>query len=163
MQDDSLWEYSLAVYGRRGVEPLLLQLQDDYGMDINLLLAACWLAGAGRELAEPKLSEALRESEPWNAGCIGPLRSARRFLKGVPGREAFRERLKALELEAEQLQQQTLCTILRDSPVTSDKEGFGSLALKNIRGYAARRRGGKWLEMATVVEALVALLDEGGH
>jgi len=38
------WDFSLAVYRRPGVAAACLRLQDEAGVDVNLLLYFCWLA-----------------------------------------------------------------------------------------------------------------------
>lgn len=162
MQENPLWDYSLSVYERAGVEPLLLQLQDEFDLDVNLLLAACWLAGVGRLLAERQLTAVLKECETWQHSCVGPLRSVRRYLKATPGAEAFREQVKALELGAEQIQQQRLFALLQDCPACADEEGFASLALWNIRAYIAMSTAtdfeDEWRRLDRPLRGLVALL-----
>lgn len=36
------WDYSVARYGQKEVAPLCLDLQDNYGVNVNLLLFMCW-------------------------------------------------------------------------------------------------------------------------
>jgi uncharacterized protein (TIGR02444 family) len=38
--DGPHWRFSLAVYGRAGVPPACLKLQDNLGLDVNMLLLA---------------------------------------------------------------------------------------------------------------------------
>jgi len=38
---DRFWAFSLALYGKPGVAPALLGLQDRLGVDVNLLLFCC--------------------------------------------------------------------------------------------------------------------------
>ena len=105
MQDNPLWQYSLTVYSRPQVEPLLLALQNRHHADVNLLLCCGWMGSRG-QLVSPEGLQALMDlSAPWREQCVQPLRGVRRFLKGLPGHEALREQVKALEIEAEQRQQ----------------------------------------------------------
>jgi uncharacterized protein (TIGR02444 family) len=104
-----LWTFSMAVYGEPGVEAACLDLQDRCGLDVNLLLYACWVAVHGVVL-ERRHIEALGDfARPWRQAAIEPLRRIRRRLKldplGMPAPEveAFRQRVKAAELEAERL------------------------------------------------------------
>ena len=48
--ENVFWTYSLAVYRRKEVAQCCLALQDDAGVDVNLLLYAGWLAGKGQRL-----------------------------------------------------------------------------------------------------------------
>jgi uncharacterized protein (TIGR02444 family) len=96
----------LAAYARPGVAPVCLALQDGYDQNIPLLLAAAWAATEGRAL---DLDRAVAVARAWEADIVGHLRAARRALKvshtPIPdsGREALRETVKAVELEAERL------------------------------------------------------------
>ncbi len=105
MQDNPLWQYSLTVYRQPGVEALLVKLQDNHQADVNLLLCCAWLGSEGQVLSTEDLQSLLDVSSLWRQQCVKPLRGVRRFLKGRPGNEAFREQVKTLEIEAEQRQQ----------------------------------------------------------
>lgn len=101
-----LWDWALAAYARPGVAPVCLALQDGHDQNIPLLLAAAWAAEEGRAL---DLDRAVSLTRAWEADVVGPLRTARRALKVSRGpipdtsREALRETVKAVELEAERL------------------------------------------------------------
>ncbi|ACI99249.1 TIGR02444 family protein [Rhodospirillum centenum] len=109
-----LWRFSLAVYARPGVAPMCLELQDRHGADVNLLLWAAWLALVhGHVLTPEELAGAEAAVAPWREAVVRPLRAVRRTLKApeppLPADAgALRERIKAVELEAERLQQQML-------------------------------------------------------
>ncbi len=101
-----LWDWALTAYGRPGVAPVCLALQDGHDQNIPLLLAAAWAAEQERTL---DLDRAVTLARVWESDVVGPLRGARRALKisrsPIPdtGREALRETVKAVELEAERL------------------------------------------------------------
>ena len=99
------WDWSLQVYGRPGVEDILLKLQDRLGLDVNLMLFACWTGATGRgRLTGGEWARLIEGTAGWRENVVAPLRSVRRHLKGrgdLPGAAALRERVKALELEAE--------------------------------------------------------------
>ena len=148
-----MWTYSLAVYNRPGVQPLLLQLQDDFGADINLLLGCCWLAADAKALTADDLSALIRASEQWRAQCIIPLRAVRRFLKSRPQVESLYQRAKTLEVDAEQWQQdQRSAGNLPASELCTDE-----LALHNLRQYCERLPGVEWQAVAGLISELVAL------
>ena len=107
MQDNLLWQYSLAVYRRPGVEPLMIALQNLHNADVNVLLCCGWLGSQGQCLSLDNLQQLIDISRPWQEQCVQPLRAVRRFLKGREGDEAFREQVKTLEIDAE-LRQQSL-------------------------------------------------------
>ncbi|MCP3907402.1 MAG: TIGR02444 family protein [Oceanicoccus sp.] len=104
MQDNPLWQYSLAVYNRPGVESLMIMLQDSYQADVNMLLCCGWLGREGQQLSLDSMRLLVDVSMPWQQHCVQPLRAVRRFLKGKED-EAFRDQVKALEIAAEQRQQ----------------------------------------------------------
>ncbi len=154
MPDNPLWTFSLQVYGEPGVEAILLRLQDDWGADVNLLLACGWLAATGREWSPPLCKTAIGQTASWRDACIRPLRQVRRYLKSVADREDFRARVKALELEAERDQQQQLCTLLQ--PVAREAAGDSrQRALRNLQLYVEQLPGADWRRIQPDAEALV--------
>lgn len=109
-RDDGLWSYAVALHGREGVEQACLLLQDEAGADVLLLLTACYAAA---DLDAPLCGDDIRDLEAtiaaWRSEVIEPLRTLRQRLKPVwpgygDGKERFRDRVKALEREAESLQ-----------------------------------------------------------
>jgi uncharacterized protein (TIGR02444 family) len=116
--DDPFWTWSLEVYARPGVEQVLLDLQDRLGLDVNILLYACWVA-ANRQpaLSVSECERLLAETADWRGKVIVPLRGVRRFLKGQEagtGIVEMRERAKSLELEAEQIMQSKIVRFMTD-------------------------------------------------
>lgn len=107
--DPPFWTWSLAIYGRPGVEQGLLELQDRHGLDVNMLLFACWLAvDRRRPLSINECKRLLAATADWRDNVIRPLRGIRRFLKSNSksvGAESLRAKVKRLELEAERVMQ----------------------------------------------------------
>lgn len=101
---DRLWNFAIQAYARPGVEPLCLELQAA-GMDVCLLLCGAWLGmrGIGCEAARARTLHEL--AEPWREEVVTPLRGLRLGWRDGAARDpelaALRERLKALELDAE--------------------------------------------------------------
>lgn len=114
MSGSPFWKFSLAVYGTPGVPDACLRLQDQSGADVNVVLYLLWLAVQGRELSEAQVRQAADSVDSWRAGVVVPLRTARRALKEPPAllvseaAATLRNKVKALELEAERLQQEAL-------------------------------------------------------
>ena len=103
-----LRRFAEALYEQPGVEQLLLDLQDNYGCDVLLLLYACWL-GQRREAACFARWETIMDWHwPWQAQVVTPLRSARRYLKGHEDSAELYKSVKSCELEAELLQLERL-------------------------------------------------------
>jgi uncharacterized protein (TIGR02444 family) len=114
--DDSsnpFWTYSLALYGRPGVVEACLALQERHGLDVNLLLFACWSGSRGHRLTSEELDALIAATAEWHARVVVPLRGLRRWLKGREAAAqgaagALRARIKAQELEAERIEQDLL-------------------------------------------------------
>ena len=83
--ENLFWAYSLSVYRRREVAQCCLMLQDDVGIDVNLLLYAAWLAGRGRRLDSHHLELVVSAVADWQDRVVKPLRGLRRQLREVAG------------------------------------------------------------------------------
>jgi len=108
------WRFSLYFYRQPGVSGACIALQDEYGVDVNLLLFLLWLADDGRLLSADEVRKLEDQVRDWRNLTVIPIRNMRRKLKGARTlidagqKEAFRTKVKAIELEAERLQQQAL-------------------------------------------------------
>jgi len=110
------WSFSLAVYSGSGVQAECLDLQDRYGIDVNLLLFCAYIGAAyGAVLPDTALHEARDLVDAWHQEIVRKLRDARRALKpaaaashiGASAAE-LRSTVKAAELEAERIEQTML-------------------------------------------------------
>ena len=117
------WRFSLHFYRQAGVSDACIALQDGHGVDVNLLLFLFWLASEGRQLSSGEVKKLDDQVRDWRILTIVPIRDARRKLKGAatlvePGKqEAFRNKVKAIELEAERLQQEALYDFTKSGPL----------------------------------------------
>ena len=108
------WGFSLAFYRRSGVADACIALQEHSGVDVNLLLYLLWQASLERSFVANDVAKLEKDIAPWREATVIPLRALRRALKEPPGlvaraaAEAFRNRIKAVELEAERLQQEAM-------------------------------------------------------
>ena len=132
----AFWHFSLAVYRREGVEEACLGLQDDVGLDVNLLLFCLWTGSRGQSLEAGTLAGLTASTGLWQAEVVAPLRRVRRWLKTQatidgPAAEALRQAIKSSELEAEALEHQLLESQL-SSPV---KEPSPEAAAANLLAY----------------------------
>ena len=115
------WQFSGSVYARRGVAEACLALQERHHLDVNLLLFCAWAGSNGRRLDGGDIGLLRSAARPWHDQVVAPLRAARRWLKlqtSLPESlgEAFREEVKALELQAEMLEQLMLYQELEIAP-----------------------------------------------
>jgi uncharacterized protein (TIGR02444 family) len=117
------WRFSLHFYRQAGVSDACIALQDDCGVDVNLLLFLFWLASDGRLLTADEVKKLDDKVRTWRELTIIPIRDTRRKLKGAatlvePGKqEAFRNKVKAIELDAERLQQEALYEFTQSGPL----------------------------------------------
>jgi uncharacterized protein (TIGR02444 family) len=108
----ALWPYALGIYGRPGVEALLLELQDAHGQCVPFLLWSLWAAASGRVIDAGQAAACAELARAWQDAAVAPLRQLRRDLKvsakQQPVQARVRTGIKALELEAERMLLQML-------------------------------------------------------
>jgi uncharacterized protein (TIGR02444 family) len=111
------WNFSLTVYGVSAVQDECLNLQDQFGLDVNLVLLCAFLGAVhGVALTSEDIASARREVRPWHEDIVKTLRVARRHLKTIELRDAdavkaaaqLRAQVKAAELESERIEQMML-------------------------------------------------------
>ena len=109
-----LWRFSLHIYRRPGVADACIALQDGCGVDVNILLFLLWLATTKRRVPPGVAQAVCAQAAAWRDDVVVPLRTLRRKLKDGSAlvahatAELFRTKIKAVELEAERLQQEAL-------------------------------------------------------
>jgi len=109
------WDFSLALYGKPGVAPACLALQERHGLDVNVLMFCLWLAASGRGPASvATLHTAFAAAESWHVEVVRHVRALRRRLKSPVGAadqtlaQALRARIQKIEIDAEHIEQLTL-------------------------------------------------------
>jgi len=142
-QGSPFWRFSLAFYRRPGVGEACIQLQDAAGVDVNLLLFLLWLAAAKRRLTAGEVREIDDRVRGWRELTVLPLREIRRKLKGgappLEGgtAEAYRSKIKGVELEAERLQQEALYALANSMTLGAADASADAAARANIAAYEA--------------------------
>jgi uncharacterized protein (TIGR02444 family) len=136
------WRFSLNYYKQTGVSDACIALQDQCGVDVNLLLFLFWLASERQTLSADEVQKLDATIKSWRELTIVPIRDVRRKLKGAktfvdPARqEAFRDKVKAVELGAEQLQQEALYAFTQSGPLGKPAEPPAA-ARGNIAAFAS--------------------------
>jgi uncharacterized protein (TIGR02444 family) len=165
-QTSPFWTFSLGYYRGAGVSEACLELQDNCGADVNVVLFLLWQASQRRSVAANDVKALAEKVRPWQVDVIGPIRSVRRRLKtDAPlldkgAAELFRTKIKALELEAERLQQeamQALAASLRSEPA----ETVEAAARANLAAYQATL--GRTFTKAAAETMIAALHDDKGN
>jgi uncharacterized protein (TIGR02444 family) len=102
-----LWAWTLKAYDAPGVAEACLSLQDHNEQNVPLMLWAAWVAVTGRRPDEETIEAACDAARAYDTVVVAPLRAVRQTLKApIPDidndhREALRQQVKALELDAE--------------------------------------------------------------
>jgi uncharacterized protein (TIGR02444 family) len=145
-EDHPFWDYALEVYGRDGVSPALIALQDRHTLDVNMLLLSLWVSHSGRGvLNDDEIAHALQVSAHWNPEVVCGLRRVRILLRDeiplVPRdlSDAVRKQLLALEIDCEHVEQLAMAKGLVQSEDASltIQERFDH-CVENFRNYFAR-------------------------
>ncbi len=135
------WRFSLRLYRRPEVADACIALQDEAGVDVNLLMFLLWQGTLARTLSAAEVAELERRIGPWRNATVVPLRALRRALKSPPDlvapatAEHFRTRIKAAELEAERLQQEAMYALA--ASVGRQAPSPEAAARANVAAYAA--------------------------
>jgi uncharacterized protein (TIGR02444 family) len=144
-QGSPFWRFSLRLYRAPGVGDACITLQEEAGVDVNLLLFLLWQATQQRALT-PADVKALDETiDGWRDTAVIPLRNVRRALKSSPGlvapntAEAFRTRIKAVELEAERLQQEAMYALAATKALGRDAASPVEAARSSVAAYETTR------------------------
>jgi uncharacterized protein (TIGR02444 family) len=140
MQDTTLfWTFSLEFYSQPEVGNVCLDLQDRFGVDVNIVLYGLWQAYRGRRLSDSDLRKVIELVAAWQENVVWPLRTVRRFLK-APAPEwssqdngLFYQRVKADELQAEHLQQTAMETAFA---CLGELDDAATAAASNMKAYA---------------------------
>lgn len=142
---EDLWRFAVRTYGQPGVTDACIELQDERGADVNMLLFSVWVGTTRGDLADVEFDSAARFSREWRDNVVAPQRSARRWMKsdgcGMSGvdRETCmeqRDRIKESELAAEKLQLKTLAVLsagLTPKKLTASDQLTS--AVRNLRKY----------------------------
>ena len=137
------WRFSIKFYQVPGVAPACIELQDQAGVDVNVLFFLLWLATQSRALNKEQVAEIERSIGAWREMAVVPIRNVRRALKSPPpvmsaeAAEGFRTRIKAVELEAERLQQEALFQIAERGPPGSAAGSPIEAAKASVSAYQA--------------------------
>jgi uncharacterized protein (TIGR02444 family) len=107
------WNFSIAVYGASAVQDECLSLQDQFGLDVNLVLLCAFLGAVhGVTLTSDDIATVRQEVGQWHEQIVRPLRAVRRHLKTINLQDAdaasaadLRRQVKAAELESERIEQ----------------------------------------------------------
>jgi uncharacterized protein (TIGR02444 family) len=163
-QESPFWRFSLRFYRQPAVADACIRLQEEAGVDVNLLLFLLWHATHKRALSAAEVAELEQRIGAWRDMTVIPLRGVRRALKSPPAlvapatAELFRTKIKAVELEAERLQQEAMYELARAALWGREAPSLDAAARANIAAYEAMvRRAFPTDAIETLLAALTAL------
>lgn len=143
---ESFLNFADRTYRCKGVPDACLALQNNYGADVNVVLFCCWMGTTRGEINAETFDDLLKFSHLWADNVVRRLRHARSWMKteGCPvpdTREGFtnlRERIKLVEIEAEQLQENIMQSIVETIPlVLLSVDEQVRTAMQNLHRYCA--------------------------
>ena len=135
---NDFWQFSLALYGQPGVARECLDLQDKFGLNINLLLFCAWLGRRGVTLGRDDLEEASRVIASWHDRVVRPLRAVRRQMKlHHDDVSELRAQVQRIEIEAEQVEQ----AMLFDYAQRITSRSGSDAVTRNVNEYLAITSG----------------------
>ncbi len=149
------WDFSIAHYAIDGVAPACIALQDEYGLDVNVVLYAAWWGARGMRLEPGHLNAIETAVSPWRNRVVLPLRELRRQWREYPGDGEFLDAVKALELQAERRQQDMMYELGLDAGVRASSS---AAVTQNLLLLANRVEAGR-AGLDAAVRGLAALLQ----
>jgi uncharacterized protein (TIGR02444 family) len=135
------WQFSIKFYAVPGVAEACIALQDQANVDVNILFYLLWNATQGRAFNAADITEIEHRIGPWRDVAVVPIRNIRRALKTPPpviepaAAEGLRTRIKAVELEAERLQQGALYALAESSRLGRPAPSKAEAAADSISSY----------------------------
>jgi len=139
--DNPFWQFSVCYYRGEGVAALYIELQDGYGLNVNLLLWVQWLAEQGVKIDGDCITQAQLQIKSLYEHCVQPLRKIRRQPEQSLA-PALKKALLAAEFIAEQQVQAQLYQ-LSQPLVAKAKQAVAAASIAvdvrhNLSGYLAR-------------------------
>ena len=138
---ETLWDFAQRVYRREGVASLCLRLQDDHGLDVDIVLACLWLASRRQRVDASRLDAMVDAAGPGHA-LVEQIRGSRRAVGSARTREplwqASYDLLLAAELAAERVELTQLEAVIES--IASPAGAPNELPPEGLCRYARRMK-----------------------
>jgi len=123
------WRYSLKLYNKSVVKNLCLDLQNQHGVNINIILFCCWYAATSRgPLSKVQIQRLVYSIDRWHCEITQELRNLRALISNLPEQtwtSDLRKEILMHELTSEHIEQlllvQTISTPLLKNHSTQQK------------------------------------------
>ncbi len=135
---EEFWDYSAQLYKKEDVKKHCLLLQENLGLDVNMILLLCWLAEMGfGQLDVRVLTTIFKMSDNWQREILNPLRLVRRQINGIAGQEILKvyKSLKISELVAEKAEQAVLIQTLDGKFIPKSTDSAHNHLIRNVEIY----------------------------
>lgn len=164
----------MQTYARPGVERALLELQDRHGLNVNMILWCLWCAQQRRSPADIVIRNAEDLSRRWSSAVTQPVRKARQALSSPAfpaaggDSESLRQKIKAIELDSEKMEQEMLEALSDASPDKGiESASAASAARKSLAAYvrlsgAAKTPGFSVSLLENLIKLSLPLSDSDG-
>jgi uncharacterized protein (TIGR02444 family) len=163
--DVESWAFALELYAEPGISDACLQLQNECGVDVMMLLMATFAAvRRGIVLTLTDVAGMDAACRDWREQIVLPLRALRTTLKSGPApapnerTEKLRSSIKAAELSAERLQNEVLAQWLAKLPAQPRAPQRDDIisALRAVIDFAFQgRRGEPGAAQLSLIDVIV--------
>ena len=142
MSDSGLWRFAVSFYRQPAVAGACLQLQDEAGADVNVMLCLLFLAAHGRPVDADEVTRIEELVAVWRNTVVAPLREIRRKLKQPLGAfevavtAELRNDVKRVELAAERIQLEALERFVAVDSAPAAAVDRRVIARDNLAAYA---------------------------
>jgi uncharacterized protein (TIGR02444 family) len=140
-QGSPLWRFSLELYRAPGFSDACIRLQDEVGLDVNIIFFLLWNASLKKQFSADDVRATDHAVAAWREIAVIPIRNIRRALKDAPVLpdpgvvEDYRTKIKAIELEAERLEHQALSDFFQEAAPGAPAASAVEAARANIAAY----------------------------
>jgi uncharacterized protein (TIGR02444 family) len=140
-QGSPLWRFSLELYRAPGFSDACIRLQDEVGLDVNIIFFLLWNASLKKQFSADDVQATDHAVAAWREIAVIPIRNIRRALKDAPVLpdpgvvEDYRTKIKAIELEAERLEHQALSDFFQEAAPGAAASSATEAARANITAY----------------------------
>lgn len=113
IDSDAFWQYSLQAYDQ--IKDIVLPLQDEHGLNVNLLLLAGYTQTLGCAIDEFDMNNLVIQTKQWQQQLTQPFRNLRRELKKTISDSQYQNML-SMEIALEKEEQWRLTNCLPPLP-----------------------------------------------
>lgn len=139
--DSDFWDFSISFYANADVESTCLTLQDQYNLNVNLILFCYWLAENKQEPLEKKQwSQLLSAAQPWEE-IIKPLRQSRKMINhsSIAWPSDFKietgKHVSNIEINTEHMQQLSIEQAWRQMNCSESDKSYLDIITNNVKNY----------------------------